>query len=48
MRNAFEIHREKRISEIAERLRESRIKKRQNVIIFSQNTKKACEDINQI
>lgn len=48
MRNAFEIHREKKISEIAGRLRESRIKKRQNLIIFSQNTKKACKDIYQI
>lgn len=46
MRNAFETHREKRISEMAERVRNYRIKKREKVIIFSQNTKKACKNIN--
>jgi hypothetical protein len=46
MRDAFKTHTEKRISEMQERVRNSRIKKKEKVIIFSQHAKKACKDIN--
>ena len=46
MSNAFETHREKRISEIRERMRNSRIKKKKKLIIFSQHVKKTCKNIN--
>ena len=34
MRNAFETHKEKRISEMGKRIRNSRIKKKENAVIF--------------
>ena len=48
MSDDFQKHRDKRISEIRERMRNSRIKKKEKVIIFSQNTKKTNKNINQI
>ena len=48
MSNVFETHREKRISEIRERMRNSRIKKKEKVIIFSQHVSKAWKNINEI
>jgi len=46
MSDAFKAHTEKRISEMRERMRNSRIKKKEKVIIFSQHVKKACKNIN--
>ena len=37
MSDVFQRHREKRISEMSERMRNSRIKKKEKVIIFSQH-----------
>jgi hypothetical protein len=34
MRDAFQTHKEKRISEMSERVRNSRIKKKEKVVIF--------------
>jgi len=44
MNKAFENHREKRISEMRERMRNSRIKKKEKVILFSPHAKKACKN----
>jgi hypothetical protein len=41
MSKVFENHREKRINEMRDRIRDSRIKKKGKVIIFSQCTNKA-------
>ena len=42
MSDDFQKHRDKRISEMRERMRNSRIKKKEKVIIFSQRVKKTC------
>ena len=44
----FDRHREKRISEIRERIRNNRFKKKEKVIIFSQRVNKAWKNINEI
>jgi len=41
MSDVFQKHRDKRISEMCERIHNSRIKKKKNVIIFSQCVNKA-------
>jgi len=46
MSDVFNKHAEKRISEMRERVRISRIKKKGNAIIFSQNAKKSCKNTN--
>ena len=48
MSKVFENHREKRINEMRDRIRDSRIKKKGKVIIFSQCTNKAWKNINEI
>jgi len=48
MSKIFEKHREKRISEMSERIRNSRIKKKEKVIIFSQRINKAWKNIDEI
>ena len=48
MSEAFQKHRDKRINEIRERIRNSRIKKKETVIIFSQRVNKAWKNINEI
>ena len=48
MSKTFERHRDKRISEMRERIRNSRIKKKEKVIIFSQHVNKAWKNINEI
>jgi hypothetical protein len=40
MNDTFKRHEEKRISEMRERVRNSRIKKKEKAIIFSQHVKK--------
>ena len=47
MSESFERHRDKRISEMRERMRISRIKEKKNVIIFSQRVNKAWKNINE-
>jgi len=46
MSKVFETHKEKRINEMAERIRNSRTKKKEKVKIFSQHTKKVCKNTN--
>ena len=41
MSDYFKIHRDKRIDEMRERVRNSRVKKKEEVIIFSQRVNKA-------
>jgi len=41
MSDVFQKHRDKRINEIRERVHDSRIKKKKDVIIFSQRVNKA-------
>ena len=48
MSDVFQKHRDKRISELRERMRNSRIKEKKNVIIFSQRVNKAWKNINEI
>ena len=48
MSKTFERHRDKRISEMRERIRNSRIKKKEKVIIFSQRINKAWKNIDEI
>jgi len=48
MSEAFEKHRDKRISEMRERIRNSKIKKIEEVKIFSQRLEKAWKNINEI
>ena len=48
MSDVFQRHRDKRISELRERVRISRIKKKEEVIIFSQRVNKAWKNINEI
>ena len=48
MSDVFQKHRDKRISEMRERIHNSRIKKKKNVIIFSQRVNKAWKNINEI
>jgi len=48
MSEAFQKHRDKRINEIRERIRNSRIKKKEKVIIFSQRINKAWKNIDEI
>ena len=48
MNEAFKNHRDKRISEIRERMRNSKIKKKEEVKIFSQRLEKAWKNINEI
>jgi len=48
MSDVFQKHRDKRISEMRERMRISRIKEKKNVIIFSQRVNKAWKNINKI
>ena len=48
MSDVFQRHRDKRISEMHERMRISRIKKKKNVIIFSQRANKAWKNTNEI
>ena len=47
MSDDFKTHRDKRISEMRERVRNSRVKKKQEVIIFSQRVNKAWKNINE-
>ena len=47
MSDVFQKHRDKRISEMRERMRISRIKEKKNVIIFSQRVNKAWKNINK-
>ena len=44
----FDRHKDKRISEIHERVRNSRIKKKEKVMFFSQRVDKAWKNINEI
>ena len=49
MSDVFQKHRDKRISEMRERIRISRIKKKEKkVIIFSQRVNKAWKNINEV
>ena len=48
MSEAFEKHKAKRISEIRERIRNSKIKNKEEVKIFSQRVEKAWKNINEI
>ena len=48
MSNDFKNHREKRISEMSERLRNSRVKKKEEVKFFSQRVNKAQKNIDEI
>jgi hypothetical protein len=48
MSKAFERHRDKRISELRERMRNSRLKKRVEIKTFSQRVEKAWKNINEI
>ncbi len=48
MSEAFKNHRDKRISEIRERIRNNRLKKKEEVIIFSQRVNNAWKNINEI
>ena len=48
MSGDFKNHRDKRISEMSERMRNSRVKKKEEVIIFSQRVNKAWKNINEI
>ena len=46
MRNAFEMHKEKRISEMGKRIRNYRIKKKEKAIIFYSKSSKREKNIN--
>ena len=48
MSDDYKTHRDKRISEIRERMRNSRVKKKEEVKIFSQRFNKAWKNINEI
>jgi len=48
MSDVFQKHRDNRISEMRERMRNSRIKKKEKVIIFSQRVNKAWKNIDEI
>jgi len=48
MSDVFQKHRDKRISEMHERVRNSRIKRKEEVIIFSQRINKAWKNINEV
>jgi hypothetical protein len=48
MSEAFEKHRDKRISEMRERIRNSKIKKTEGIKTFGQRVKKAWKNINEI
>jgi len=48
MDEAFKNHRDKRISEIRERMHNSKIKKKEEVKNFSQRLEKAWKNINEI
>jgi len=48
MSEAFEKHKDKRISEIHERIYNSKIKNKEGVKIFSQRVEKAWKNINEI
>jgi len=47
MGKVFENHMEKRINEMYTRIRNSRMKKKEKVIIFSQHAKKTCKNTNK-
>jgi hypothetical protein len=48
MSEAFENHKAKRISEMRERMRNSKIKNKEEVKIFSKRVAKAWKNINEI
>jgi hypothetical protein len=48
MSEAFEKHKAKRISEIRERIRNSKIKKKVEIKTFGQRVEKAWKNINEI
>ena len=48
MSEAFETHRDKRISELRERIRNSKIKKKVEMKTFGQRVEKAWKNINEI
>jgi hypothetical protein len=48
MSEAFEKHRDKRISEMRERIRNSKIKKKVEMRTFGQRVEKAWKNINEI
>jgi len=48
MSEAYKKHMDKRISEMRDRMRSARIKKKQEVKIFSQRVEKAWKNVNEI
>ena len=48
MRESFERHKDKRISEMRERIRNSRLKKKVEIKTFGQRVEKAWKHVNEI
>jgi len=48
MSEAFKKHRDKRISELLERMHTSKIKEKEEMMTFSQRVEKAWKNINEI